>query len=164
MFSFLNVLSILNDLHEDINFTMEINNETLPFLDILICKDKCNITTDIYSKDTDTKQYLNFKSCHPKHTKTSIPYNLARRICTIVSEKHTRDKRLDELKTTLKLRNFPTTVIETGIQKALQTPRSQLLQTQLTNRNDESIIPYVSTHNPNNIQLLTNLKKNFLHS
>jgi len=99
-------------------------------------KDKCNITTDIYSKDTDTKQYLNFKSCHPKHTKTSIPHNLARRICTIVSEKYTRDKRLDELKTTLKLRNFPTTVIETGIQQALQIPRTQLLQTQLTNTND----------------------------
>ena len=58
-------IKILNDLHEDINFTMEINNETLSFLDILICKEKCNITTDIYSKDTDTKQYLNFKSCHP---------------------------------------------------------------------------------------------------
>jgi len=44
---------------------MEINNETLPFLDILICKNIRNITTDIYLKETETKQYLNFKSCHP---------------------------------------------------------------------------------------------------
>jgi len=37
-------INLLNDLHEDINFTMEINNERLPFFDIefLICKDKCN--------------------------------------------------------------------------------------------------------------------------
>ena len=49
---------------------MEINNKTLSFLDIYICEDKYNIQTDINSNETDTKQYLNFKSCHPKHTTT----------------------------------------------------------------------------------------------
>ena len=44
-------------------------------------------------KDGNTP-YLHFSSCHPHNTKTSIPYNLARGICTIVSLKDTRNLRL----------------------------------------------------------------------
>ena len=80
-------LLILNHLNPNLSFTMENSEEKLPFLDILLLKNNSTILTDIYSKETDSKQYLNFHSCHPKHTKTSIPYNLARRhICTIVSQ------------------------------------------------------------------------------
>ena len=58
----------------------------------------CNtsISTDIYFKSTDSKQYLNFKSCHPKHTKVNIPFSLARRIWTIVSDISVRNVRLKE--------------------------------------------------------------------
>ena len=78
--------NILNNLHSDIKFTIELNENKLPFLDILITKYKAQLSTDIYYKETDTNQYLDFKSCHPSHTKRSIPYKLARRICTIVSD------------------------------------------------------------------------------
>ena len=46
--------------------------------------------------------------------KYAIHY-LARRICTIVSETHTRYKRIDELKIAAKLRHLSNTVIEAGI-------------------------------------------------
>ena len=93
--------SVLNELHSDLKFTMEYSNERLPFLDILLIKSNNRISTDIFFKETDSKQYLNFYSCHPKHTKTSIPYNLARRICTIVSDQCQREKRLSELRISL---------------------------------------------------------------
>ena len=76
--------SLLNELHSDLKFTIEYSNKRLPGLDVLLIKSSNRISTDIFFKETDSKQYLNFYSCHPKHTKTSIPYNLARRICTIL--------------------------------------------------------------------------------
>ena len=68
---------ILNNLHADITFTMEYSNEQQPFLDVLVKRVGTKIETDIYYKPTDSKQYLLFNSCHPKHIKTSIPYSLA---------------------------------------------------------------------------------------
>ena len=35
------------------------------------------ISTDVYCKETDTHQYLEYKSCHPKHVKMGIPYGQA---------------------------------------------------------------------------------------
>ena len=57
--------SLINNLHESIKFTMEKNEKTLPFLDILIIKEGAKIITDLYCKETDTHQYLDFRSCHP---------------------------------------------------------------------------------------------------
>ncbi|CAC5406941.1 unnamed protein product [Mytilus coruscus] len=60
---------LLNEINENIQFTMEYNSNQLPFLDILIIKNGTNIETDIFYKPTDSKQYLLFTSCHPKHTR-----------------------------------------------------------------------------------------------
>ena len=80
---------ILNEMNPNIKFNKDTSEEALPFLDVIVKKRNTRITTDIYYKVMDTHQYLHFGSCHPHHTKTSIPYNLARRKCTIVSEKDT---------------------------------------------------------------------------
>ena len=109
--------NILNSLHSDIKFTIELNENKLPFLDILITKYITQLSTDIYYKETDTKQYLDFKSCHPSHTKHSIPYNLAKRTCTIVSDSFLRSIRLNELKQALLSRGYPQNLIESGIKK-----------------------------------------------
>ena len=85
---------------------------------MLIKKTVDKIETDIYYKPTDSKQYLLFNSCHPKHVAANIPYNLARRICTIVDNTETRNIRLEELKTFLENQNYPKTLIEAGIKKA----------------------------------------------
>ncbi|CAC5415568.1 unnamed protein product [Mytilus coruscus] len=49
---------LLNEINENIQFTMEYNSNQLPFLDILIIKNGTNIETDIFYKPTDSKQYL----------------------------------------------------------------------------------------------------------
>ena len=46
---------IINNIHPDFQFTMEISDKDLPFLDILIRKQNNKIETDIYYKTTDTK-------------------------------------------------------------------------------------------------------------
>ena len=47
------------------------------FLDVSVSVDNSvNITTDLYVKPTDTHQILLATSCHPTHSKRSIPYYL----------------------------------------------------------------------------------------
>ena len=59
---------ILNNLHKDISFTIQFSNVEQSFLDILVQNKEGRIETDIFYKDTDSKQYLLFYSCHPRHT------------------------------------------------------------------------------------------------
>ncbi|MCG7874810.1 MAG: GIY-YIG nuclease family protein [Candidatus Thiodiazotropha endolucinida] len=150
--------SVLNSLHEDIQFKMQQSTEKLPFLDVMVIKNGTAIITDIYFKTTDSKQYLNFKSCHPKPTKANIPYSLARRICTIVSDLHILQIRLHELATILIDRKYPWSVIKEGISRALQIPRNTLLNTQ--KEVEENLTPFISTFNPKNREVFGILKTN----
>ena len=58
--------SMLNNLHPDLKLTVEYNDKTLPFLDILLIKSNDQLSTDIhvFYKETDSKLYLTFRSCH----------------------------------------------------------------------------------------------------
>ena len=107
------------------------------------------IKTDIFYKVTDTHQYLHFKSCHPRHCKLNVPYNLARRICTIVSDPTTQDTRLSELRDMLLARKYPKSIIENGIEKAKSTSM-EVLRSCRKKDIDPNIIPFVHTYNPNN--------------
>ena len=153
--------NLLNNLHESIKFTMEYNENELPFLDVLIIKKGDEITTDIFCKETDTHQYLDFKSCHPAHTKRNIPFNLARRICSIVSDTGTRSKRMDELRCYLRRQHYPDNLINAGIKKALDIPRSELRKTQQKPDDLNRKIPLVVTHNPRNHNILKTAKRFF---
>ena len=73
-----------------------------------------------FFKSTGSKQYLNFNSCHPKTTKTNIPFSLACRICTIVSDLNVIKIRLQELATTLMSRRYQDEAIKTSILKAIK--------------------------------------------
>jgi len=149
---------ILNSLHKDIQFKMQVSDTELPFLDILLIKKDKHIITDIFYKVTDSKQYLNFSSCHPKHTKINVPFSLARRICTIVGNKTILKQRLSELANILIKRQYPKEVIKTGLKKALEIPRHQLLC--VKKKSHEQILPFISTHNPKNKNVFGIVKQN----
>ena len=89
--------SLLNSLHPSIKYTIDKSKTHLPFLDTLVISKNGHLYTDIYYKPTDSKQYLIYTSCHPKYTRNSIPYNLARRLRMIITEENTLLTRLEEL-------------------------------------------------------------------
>ena len=120
--------SILNNLDEDIHYVMEFSTDSTPFLDVLILKKDNQLITDIYYKVTDSKQYLPFNSCHAKHIKVNIPFNLSKRICTIVSDQRTREKRLSELSSFLEDLNYSKGIIQQGVKKATEIDRITLLE------------------------------------
>ena len=140
----------MQKLHPDIQFTIERDSKKVDFLDITIIERERKIITDIHYKITDTHQYLHFDSCHPRHTKRMIPYNLARRICTIVSDKDLKEKRLDELRHLLIDRKYPKKLIEGGISRAIQQEIKELRKKKEREKSND-IIPFVHTFNPNNV-------------
>jgi hypothetical protein len=146
-------LEMLNDMHPKLHFTMNIDKIKMPFLDILVIKQNDNLTTDIYHKDTDGYNYVPFNSCHPHHTKTNIPYNLARRICTIVSDKTTQDARLHDMSVTLLTKGYPKKIIQDSISKAQNLDIATLRSGATKTKCDANTIIFTQTHNPNNPQI-----------
>ena len=49
----------------------------MSYLDVRVELESGKLQTDVYSKPTDTHQYLDIKSCHPAHVKKAIPYGQA---------------------------------------------------------------------------------------
>ena len=143
--------SVLNNLHNDIRFTLEYDQNEQPFLDVMVRNKGGKIETDIFYKETDSKQYLLFSSCHPRHTKINIPYNLARRLKTIISEENVLINRMTELKSFLLKQNYPESLIDGGIAKAMDLDKNTLRS--IKNKTDDKVIPYVSTHNPKNPEI-----------
>ena len=80
----------LNSLHPSIKYTIEKNivklvrglrAQILNFLDILLILHATGVLeTDIYYKDTNSHDYLNYYSHHPEHSKKNIVYGLAKKL------------------------------------------------------------------------------------
>ena len=69
---------------------MEKSQTSLPLLDTMINKSGTKTGMDIYSKPADSKPYVPFMLNHPRPCLASIPFSLARRICTIVENKNVK--------------------------------------------------------------------------
>ena len=72
-------IKLANEFHPTIRFTAEISTESVNYLDttVKIRKDldgKNTIYTDLYTKDTDTHNYLHFTSSHPIHLGSFYAY------------------------------------------------------------------------------------------
>ena len=76
----------LNDVEPTINFTYEVEqNDTIPFLDILIHNSHPHLSFEVYRKPTYKNDLINFFSHHSSHIKSGIiigSYLRALRICS----------------------------------------------------------------------------------
>ena len=147
------ISNLLNELDPDLHFDLETKGSSVYFLDVNIYLDGSMLKTDIYYKPTDSKQYLDFRSHHPRHIKRALPYNLSRRVCTIVSDYDLRLKRLNEMKFFLKKCHYPENLINDGINKAMNIDRNILIHPNNEMKNHKiasnNLITHVSTYNSN---------------
>ena len=141
-------VDLLNSLDHNINFTYDLNDQKISFLNILIYKDKNGLKCDMYFKPTDTREYLPFNSCHPHHTKVNIPFTLARNICTIVEDRDRRYKQLSDLNQHLKKCGYPSHVISNAINIMSSYDQSELRV--YKEKCDEETIVFTYTFNPKN--------------
>jgi hypothetical protein len=142
------VKNMLNSINDKICFTLDQKGNNVTFLDVRVMGIDGLVKTDIFHKVTDTKQYLDFRSNHPRHIKNNIPFNLARRICTIITDPELRQLRLSELKSYLLDCHYPEGIIKEGTKKALLIPLDKLRTSQHV-EDQQNTIPFISTFNPN---------------
>ena len=103
------------------------------------------LKTDLHVKPSDTHQYLQADSCHPRHCKTAIPFVQTLHLHRICFEQDNLQKWCQELKHHLMKRGYDAQQLDSEIQRALDTPR----ETDLQSHNDQeksARIPLVVTY------------------
>ncbi|KAL9966489.1 hypothetical protein ACROYT_G024571 [Oculina patagonica] len=136
-----------NSFDPHIKFEQSFSLTDIPFLDVQVMIKDGKIETDLYTKPTDTHQYLNWTSCHPRHTKTAIPYSLALRLRRICSTNNYFENRIKELHAILLERGYKNRLVKESITRARSKTREEALHTDNNNLNSNRV-PLVVTYNP----------------
>ena len=118
----------VNSIHPHwIRFTMEFGRSVHYMDSQLTIEENGQISSDLYVKPTDKRQYLLPTSNRPPHVHRHLPYGLAIRLRQIVSVDEII-MRLEELKSFLLAKGYQTTDIDRQFAKAIRVPRSVALQ------------------------------------
>ncbi len=122
-------LDQINVFHNTIKFTAEYSTERISFLDTTVILDRTTIHTDLYTKPTDTHQYLSPQSCHPSTAPLLFPiYSQNLRLRRICSRTEDFEERTVELKEHLLARGYKESLVAGQIRRAASVPRVEALQ------------------------------------
>ncbi|XP_077974125.1 uncharacterized protein LOC144429790 [Styela clava] len=152
----LEFVNLANSLHPTIKFTFECSPNNITFLDVKVHIIKDKLETEIFSKETDSHQYLSPSSCHPKHITKNIPKSLFIRIRRACSTNEYFDKHAELMKRYLMKRNYKENLIDNAVQFVKKLDR-QLLLTPNTESKNETLLPFITTYHPT----LPNVRKIF---
>ena len=154
-------INYVNNFHPALQFTWEISETSVSFLDILISINGNRLVTSVFYKPTDSYSYLLYSSSNPNHTKRSIPFSqflCLRRLCSEDEDFHTKSL---EMRDFVVQRGYPTSLLDTAFSKASQIPRSETLTNPVTNVTENNQIPLVLTFHPFNFKVRDIIRKNF---
>ena len=101
----------------------------------------------------DTHQYLDYRSCHPKHVKQAIPYGQALRLRRICSLESKFDQRIGEFKVYLHKRGFQKTQILSQCGKVRNKDRRLLLFQDKKRFVDNNAVPLVLNFHPSSDEM-----------
>jgi len=136
-------------------------NDYISFLDIQFCfDDSGNLQTDLYTKPTDSRAYLNFNSAHPSHTFSGIVHSGCFRLRKIINNHDRLERRLKDLGACFKNAGYPESLTKKAIQKALTSERCLKRKSEKTQA-EESVTPsirVVSTYG-SDIDLVSSVKR-----
>lgn len=139
----------MNNVHRTIKFTHQSSSKSISFLDILVSFTDGYLQTDIYTKPTNSHEYLPNTSCHPAHIKR-IPYSQFPRLRLLCSEESQFQTR-DELEKHLLTRGCHTQTSKAGRTRASSIPRKEAHMYQ--NKSTSTKVPFVITHHPQYLPL-----------
>ena len=109
---------------EDWNVALKPNDKE-HILDILYGFDEDgNLVTDLNRKDTDSRGYLSYSSCHPNHVFSGIVYSQALRLKRIINKEESLLTHLNEMKDDFFKAGYPHTLVENIVKKVIDMPRS----------------------------------------
>ena len=123
----LSLFDQMNRVHHTIKFTFHYSKTQVNFLDTLVILDSTGtLSTNLYTKPTDTFSLLHFESFHPLSTKKSIIFSQALRYRIIT---HDSDfmKALSHLEWILRCRKYPQELIHEQFEKVLSLTQREVL-------------------------------------
>ena len=115
-------INFVNNFHPALQFTWEISETSVSFLDILVSINGNLLSTSVFYKPTHSHSYLLFSSSHPNHTKRSIPFSQFLRLRRICSEDEDFQAKSLEIRHFFVQRGYPTSLLDTAFSKASQIP------------------------------------------
>jgi hypothetical protein len=126
--------------------SFQTNAQYINFLDIQYCFDvDGNLQTDLYTKETDSRSYLNFSSAHPNHTFSGNVYSQSLRLRRIINSNDRLKTRLDELADSFKKAGYPTKMVM-EITNKVQNSQRNISKKLRKEEDDKEKIIVVSTY------------------
>ena len=140
------ILSIVSNFHPALQFTCNISDLELPFLDIRLQINNHSIQTSVHYKTTDTHNYLHRTSLLPNHCKHGIPYNQFLRLRRICSDNDDFAARATEMKAFFQARGYPEALLNGDLCKISTVSRHEALRPPAACDSTESRVPLVLTY------------------
>ena len=115
-----NKLQEINNLHPDLHFTMEREQEgKIPFLDMILIHESGSLSSSWYSKPTDTGLMMNYYALGPERYKKSIVVGMIHRIYRACSSYSNIDTSLQKAIILLMKNQYPPSFFEPIIYETL---------------------------------------------
>ena len=135
-------LKDLNEFYPNLKVTYETSQNSVDFLDLNGSLKDGAIFTDLHIKSTNSHKFLHYKSSHPDHIKTSIPYSQALRINRVCSSQNDFNAHIYNLKDWFLARDYPQKVVSEQIDKVVFGKQPTRKDT------SEQGVPFVATYHP----------------
>ena len=154
-------IDFLNTREPSIKFTSHISQSEATFLDMQIIRTPNGIKTDLYTKPTDSHDYLLYSSAHPQKCKDSIPYSQFLRIRRICSDILDYDKNVIMLSKHFLRRKYPIELIEDAALTVRRLDRDSLLAPKVHKHEQNTNVFFITTFNPRDDTARTIVQKNW---
>ena len=127
---------------------MNYSKNSLNFLDVKVSKSESRNTlcTSLFTKSTDTHQYLHATSCHRPILKRSIAYGQAVRVKRICSDEEDLQQKLNDLESWLIDRGYRAEFVIPEIRKVNSIDRNVLLEKRPNHQEDSVTLIHSIQH------------------
>ena len=152
----------MSNFHPALRYTHEISSTSLSFLDLSISSHpECSkLSITVFYKPTDSHAYLLYNSSHPSSTRNSIPYSQFQRLRRICSREQEFEIEAKRMSTFFKARQYPEDVVQTALERARSTSRTEALTPKETGENEDRVVAVIPYH-PHNLPVCRILRRNF---
>lgn len=152
------IFDYMNSIDSDLKFTMERNDHSLKYLDVLIYKTNLGFETVVQSKNTDSESILNYTSSHPRSCRDNIPFSLARRVKALTDNEKMASIQMGNLSSRLIKANYPKGLVYSAVQNAMSLSTFELRQIKKEVGNDD-VLPFVHTYDQSSAEIVNEIKK-----
>ena len=134
-----------------VKFKFDFSFQQVEFLDLRTSIENGKLKTNLYVKETNKQNFLDFNSNHPQHCKNSIPYSQALRVIERCTSPQDRDSHLSNLKSKFEDRKYPEDLVCKQFDRALKKERNDIIhQGRRKKKRTDDKVRLIITHNQSN--------------